>query len=68
MFDDVLILLALSVLGVALFSRVNIPAVLGYLLVGLFAGDHVFGWVHRSHAMEQIADIGVVFLLFTIGL
>ena len=68
MFDDVLILLALSVLGVALFRRVNIPAVLGYLLVGLFAGDHAFGWVHRSHAMEQIADIGVVFLLFTIGL
>jgi CPA2 family monovalent cation:H+ antiporter-2 len=68
MFDDVLILLALSVASVALFRRANIPAVLGYLLVGLFAGDHMFGWVHRSHAMEQIAEIGVVFLLFTIGL
>ena len=68
MLDDVLILLALSVLGVAMFRRLNIPAVLGYLLVGLFAGDHVFGWVQRSHALEQIAEIGMVFLLFTIGL
>jgi CPA2 family monovalent cation:H+ antiporter-2 len=68
MLNDVLILLAFSVASVALFRRVNIPAVLGYLLVGLFAGEHAFGWVHRSHAMEQIAEIGVVFLLFTIGL
>ena len=68
MFDDVLILLAFSVISVALFRQVNIPAVLGYLLVGLLVGDHAFGWVHHSHAIEQIAEIGVVFLLFTIGL
>ncbi|MBT8436733.1 MAG: cation:proton antiporter [Gammaproteobacteria bacterium] len=68
MLDNVLILLALSVFSVALFRRVNIPAVLGYLLVGLLAGDHAFGLLHDSHALEQIAEIGVVFLLFTIGL
>ena len=68
MFDDVLILLALSIVGVLLFRRVNIPGVLGYLLVGMFAGEHVFGWLHHSGALEQIAEIGVVFLLFTIGL
>ena len=68
MFDDLLILLALSVISVALFKRINIPAVLGYLLVGLFAGEHAFGWLHHSHGLEQIAEMGVVFLLFTIGL
>ncbi len=68
MFDDVLILLALSVFSLALFRRLNIPAVLGYLLVGMFAGDHAFGWLHHSHGLEQIAEMGVVFLLFTIGL
>ncbi len=68
MFEDVLILLALSVFSLLLFRRVNIPAVLGYLLVGLFAGDHAFGWLHHSHGLEQIAEMGVVFLLFTIGL
>ena len=68
MFDDVLILLALSIVSLTLFRLVNIPGVLGYLLVGLLAGDHAFGWLHHSHALEQIAEIGVVFLLFTIGL
>jgi CPA2 family monovalent cation:H+ antiporter-2 len=68
MFDDLLILLALSVVSVALFKRANIPAVLGYLLVGLLAGEHAFGWLQHSHGLEQIAEMGVVFLLFTIGL
>jgi len=68
MFDDVLILLALSIVSVMLFRLVNIPGVLGYLLVGMLAGDHAFGWLHHSHALEQIAEIGLVFLLFTIGL
>jgi CPA2 family monovalent cation:H+ antiporter-2 len=68
MFDDLLILLVLSVFSVSLFRRVNIPTVLGYLLVGIFAGEHAFGWLHDSHGLEQIAEMGLVFLLFTIGL
>ena len=68
MLNEVLIILTLSVIGIAVFRRLDIPAVLGYLVVGLFAGKHAFGWIHDSHAMEQIAEIGVVFLLFTIGL
>ena len=68
MLNEILIILILSVVGIAVFKFLDIPAVLGYLVVGLFAGEHVFGWIHDSHAIEQIAEIGVVFLLFTIGL
>ena len=68
MFNELLILLILSVLSVALFKRLDIPSVLGYLLVGMLAGDRAFGLLHDSRALEQIAEIGVVFLLFTIGL
>ena len=68
MLNEVLILLLLSVVSVAIFRRANIPAVLGYLVVGLLAGNNAFGFIHDSHAIEQIAEIGVVFLLFTIGL
>jgi CPA2 family monovalent cation:H+ antiporter-2 len=68
MLNEVLILLFLSVIGVAVFRRLDFPAVLGYLVVGLLAGQHAFGWIQNSHALEQIAEIGVVFLLFTIGL
>ncbi|NND82178.1 MAG: potassium transporter KefB [Gammaproteobacteria bacterium] len=68
MLDEVLILLFLSIVSVAVFRRLNVPAVLGYLVVGLLAGDYAFGWIQDSHSMEQIAEIGVVFLLFMIGL
>jgi CPA2 family monovalent cation:H+ antiporter-2 len=66
--NEVLILLFFSVLSVGIFKHLNFPSVLGYLLVGMLAGDNAFGWIQDSHAVEQIAEIGVVFLLFTIGL
>ena len=68
MLNEILIILILSVISVAIFKRLDIPAVLGYLVVGLLAGEHAFGWIPDSQAIEQIAEIGVVFLLFTIGL
>jgi len=68
MLNDILLLLILSVVSVAVFRRVNVPAVLGYLVVGLLAGNRAFGLIPDSHAIEQIAEIGVVFLLFAIGL
>ncbi len=68
MLNDILLLLILSVVSVAVFRRVNVPAVLGYLVVGLLAGNRAFGLIPDSHVIEQIAEIGVVFLLFAIGL
>jgi len=68
MLNEILIILILSVVGIAVFKLLDIPAVLGYLIVGLLAGKHAFGWIHNTHVIEQIAEIGVVFLLFTIGL
>jgi len=68
MFNEVITILFFSVVSVALFRRLDFPSVLGYLLVGMLAGGHAFNWIHDSHAIEQIAEIGVVFLLFTIGL
>ena len=66
--NQVLILLFFSVISVAIFRKINLPSVLGYLLVGMLAGHHTLGWIPESAAIEQIAEIGVVFLLFTIGL
>ncbi|RLA11125.1 MAG: potassium transporter KefB [Gammaproteobacteria bacterium] len=68
MFNELIIILFFSVVSVALFRRLDFPSVLGYLLVGMLAGGHAFNWIHDSHAIEEIAEIGVVFLLFTIGL
>ncbi len=66
--SDVLILLALSVVAVAVFRRLQLPPILGYLVVGLVAGHHALGWIPESDTIHLLGEVGVVFLLFMIGL
>lgn len=63
-----LIILAAAILVVPLFRRLRITPVLGYLLAGLLIGPHALGLIHDTHAVEALAEFGVVFLLFAIGL
>ncbi len=65
---QILILLGASVLVVALFRRVNLPPVLGYFVVGFALGPHLLGIVDDSDDTRFLAEFGVVFLLFTLGL
>ncbi|MFM1892125.1 MAG: hypothetical protein RLZ44_1202, partial [Pseudomonadota bacterium] len=66
--NAVLILLALSVLAVAAVRRLHLPPVLGYLCVGMVAGPYALGWIPDTEVVHLLAEVGVVFLLFTIGL
>jgi CPA2 family monovalent cation:H+ antiporter-2 len=66
--EGVLILLACSVLAVLAFRRLHLPSILGYLLVGVVVGPHALGLLDDSELIHLLAEIGVVFLLFTIGL
>lgn len=71
MFDTlplILILLTSSVLGVALFRALRLPAMLAYFLVGLALGPHTFGLLPDSDANREFAEFGIVFLMFSIGL
>jgi monovalent cation:H+ antiporter-2, CPA2 family len=65
---QVLILLASSVLLVTLARRVGAPTTLAYLVVGVILGPHATGIVSDSGTVRQLADLGVAFLLFTLGL
>jgi CPA2 family monovalent cation:H+ antiporter-2 len=65
---QVLALLLASVLVVTLARRVGMPPVLGYLVVGVLVGPFSFGLVPESSQTQLLAEIGVVFLLFTLGL
>jgi CPA2 family monovalent cation:H+ antiporter-2 len=64
----ILLLLATSVIGVLLFRRMGLPPVLGYLLVGSLIGPHALDLFEASNAAETLAEFGVVFLMFSIGL
>lgn len=67
-FSAALLLLGLSVFAVTLLRRLHLPPVLGYLAVGLTAGPHALGWLEHGPSVEILAEAGLVFLLFSIGL
>jgi CPA2 family monovalent cation:H+ antiporter-2 len=66
--EIVLVLLASTVGVVIVFRKLNLPALLGYLLVGVMVGPHALGWVQESDDVSRLAEFGVVFLMFSIGL
>ncbi len=65
---QVLILLLASVLVVAAGRRIGLPALLGYLIVGIVLGPYALALLPGGPQTHAIAEIGVVFLLFTLGL
>nr|WP_276536152.1 monovalent cation:proton antiporter-2 (CPA2) family protein [Pseudomonas migulae] len=67
-FANLLIILASSLVVIALFQRLRLPPVLGYLCVGLMIGPTAFNWVNESEELPDLAELGVVFLLFSLGL
>ena len=64
----VLILLASAVLVVVVFRTLHLPPLPGYLIVGVAIGPHALGWADDAPATRQLAEFGVVFLMFTLGL
>ncbi len=65
---DIVIIFALSTLVNLIFNKFRIPTIAGYLLTGIIAGPHLLSLVNARHEIELLAEIGVVFLLFTIGM
>lgn len=68
LFEQLLLLLAASVLLVVILHRLHLPALLGFLATGLLAGPGGYGLIETSDNLHALAEFGVVFLLFTLGL
>jgi CPA2 family monovalent cation:H+ antiporter-2 len=66
--QDLLILLGFSVVVVFFLQRLKLPSILGFLLTGILIGPHGLGFVHESEQIEIISEIGVILLLFVIGM
>ena len=54
--------------GAELAQRLKLPGVVGEIVAGCLVGPSVLGWVHESEALDVLAEIGVVLLLFSVGL
>ena len=64
----ILLLLISAVCAVALFRALRLPAMLAYFFVGLLLGPHNFGILSDTEASRELAEFGIVFLMFSIGL
>ncbi len=65
---DLIILLGLAAAGLVLFERLRLPAIAGFVVAGAAAGPAGLAWVAEPERIRHAAELGVVFLLFEIGL
>ena len=65
---DLFVVLLAAKLGEELFQRIGQPGLIGEILAGLLVGPAVLGLVEPGEALEVFAELGVVFLLFWVGL
>jgi len=64
----ILVLLGTAVVVVVLCRLIRLPPILGYLVVGIAVGPHALAWVPDSAETRLLAEFGLVFLMFSIGL
>jgi CPA2 family monovalent cation:H+ antiporter-2 len=64
----ILILLAAAVVVIVACRLLRLPPILGYLVVGIAVGPHAFAWVPDNAPVRDLAEFGIVFLMFSIGL
>lgn len=65
---EILIILAIAIAVTFICHRIRIPTIVGLFITGVIAGPYGLGLISRGHALESIAELGVVLLLFTIGI
>lgn len=65
---DILVIFGVAVVVAFACHRLRIPTVVGLIIAGVIAGPYGLRLVQDQHAVEQMAEIGIIFLLFTIGL
>ncbi len=65
---DLFRIFVLAVVVLFICHRFSVPAIVGFLLTGILAGPYGLGLVHSVHGVETLAELGVIVLLFSIGL
>ena len=66
--QPILILLVVGILSIGVMRPLRMSPIVGYLIAGMLIGSHGFGWIEESETTHLLAELGVVFLLFDIGL
>lgn len=67
-FDTIIVISVISLFINAIFQRISLPVIVGYILVGVLVGPHTLNLISNSQNISSLAEFGIVFLMFTIGL
>ena len=67
-FLELILLLAIAVFTVWSFKRIKLPPILAYLVAGIVAGPQLLELFENPHDVALVAELGIVFLLFSLGL
>ncbi|HSD57365.1 MAG TPA: cation:proton antiporter, partial [Methanotrichaceae archaeon] len=65
---DIVVIFGLSVAVLYVFHRIRAPTIVGFLLTGVLAGPHGLGLIQAVDQVAVMAEIGVILLLFTVGI
>ncbi len=66
--NDIVIIFGLSIAVIFLFNKLKIPPIIGFLFTGILTGPYGLGLVYSVHEVEILAEVGILLLLFTIGI
>ncbi|HIE40476.1 MAG TPA: potassium transporter, partial [Thiomicrorhabdus sp.] len=65
---NIVFLLGIAVFVVAISRRLHFPPILGYIIVGMIVGPYGLSLIEKEENISLLAEFGIVFLLFAIGL
>jgi CPA2 family monovalent cation:H+ antiporter-2 len=66
--DDITIIFLISIAVLFIGHRFRVPAIVGFLMTGVLTGPYGLGFVQSVHEVEALAEIGIILLLFAIGM
>ncbi|HHP7240951.1 MAG TPA: cation:proton antiporter [Cyclobacteriaceae bacterium] len=66
--NDIVVILGFSVVTILLFQKLRLPAILGFLITGIMVGPSGLHLINDRHEVEPLSEIGIIFLLFVIGI
>lgn len=66
--EDIVIIFGLSIAVLYIFHKIHLPAIVGFFLTGILVGPYGLGLIKAVHEVEILAEIGIVLLLFAIGM
>ena len=66
--QDIVVILLVSLPIIFLFKKINLPSIVGFLIAGMLIGPYGFSLIKSVNQISVMAEIGIILLMFTIGI